>query len=100
MTCRSHPRAYRAENGYPSHDDSPSLHCCCQSSRNITIRTCCARYISAPIKGLSELPSSVHPITRKPNLRYLILRMTLGGIRLDMVLFRSLQFKNESWCRK
>jgi hypothetical protein len=26
MTCRSHRRAYPAENGHPSHDCSPSLH--------------------------------------------------------------------------
>jgi hypothetical protein len=26
MTYRSRLRAYPAENGYPSHDDSPSLH--------------------------------------------------------------------------
>jgi len=26
MTCRSHPRAYPAENGHPSHDHNPSLH--------------------------------------------------------------------------
>jgi hypothetical protein len=38
MTCRSHLRAYPALNGHPSHDDSPSLHRCYPSGRNIHSR--------------------------------------------------------------